>query len=97
MPSDTSKQGIVMNDPDRLDAIASRMLTAQRANRGARHLANAAVELGEPVEAASVAIILDEYRQAYREVHRVLTSGDPDDILYLVARMDPTGAGGTGV
>jgi RNA-splicing ligase RtcB len=86
-----------MNDPNRLDAIASRMLTAQRANRGARHLANAAVELGEPVETASVAIILDEYRQAYREVHRVLTSGDPDDILYLVARMDPTGAGGTGV
>ncbi|WP_207770506.1 hypothetical protein [Frankia canadensis] len=72
------------------------MLTAQRANRGARHLANAAVELGEPVETTSVAIILDEYRQAYREVHRVLTGGDPHDILYLAARLDPA-ASGTGV
>ena len=86
-----------MSDPNRLDAIAARMVTAQRANRGARHLANAAVELGEPVETASVAIILNEYRQAYREVHRVLTGGDPHDILYLVARMDPTAASGTGV
>jgi RNA-splicing ligase RtcB len=85
-----------MNDPNRLDAIASRMLTAQRANRGARHLANAAVELGEPVETASVAIILVEYRQAYRAVHSVLNSGDPADILYLVARMDPTLTNGTG-
>ncbi|KLL09661.1 hypothetical protein FrCorBMG51_23440 [Protofrankia coriariae] len=81
---------MAMNDPNRLDAIASRMLTAQRATRGARHLANAAIELGEPVETASVAIVLNEYRQAYREVHSVLTSGDPADILYLVAHMDPT-------
>ena len=82
-----------MYDSDRLDAIALRMVTAQRANRGARHLANAAVELGEPVETASLAIILDEYRQAYREIHRVLTDGDPYDVLYLVARMDPTVTG----
>jgi len=66
------------------------MVIAQRANRGARHLANVAVELGEPVETASVAVILDEYRKAYREIHGVLTGGDPEDILYLVARMDPT-------
>jgi RNA-splicing ligase RtcB len=82
-----------MNDQNRLDAIAARMLTAERANRGARHLANAAIELGEPVETTSVAIILDEYRQAYREVHRVLTDGDPYDIVYLVARLDPSGTG----
>ncbi len=83
-----------MNDQNRLDAVAARMLTAQRATRGIRHLANAAVELGEPAETASEAIIRDEYREAYREVHGVLTAGDPYDIVYLVARLDPTATGG---
>ncbi|WP_241255365.1 hypothetical protein [Candidatus Protofrankia californiensis] len=78
----------MMGDTSRLDAIASRMLTAERATRGVRHLANAAVELGETVDTAGVAAVLSEYRQAYREVHDVLTSGDPTDIVYLAAQLD---------
>ncbi|WP_131744714.1 hypothetical protein [Frankia sp. Cppng1_Ct_nod] len=76
-----------MTDSTSLDAIALRLLTAQRATLGVRRLANAAVELGEPVDAAGVNAILAEFRQAYREVHEVLVHGDPADIVYLAAQL----------
>lgn len=80
----------MMGDTSRLDAIAARLLTAERANRGVRHLANAAVEIGEMVDTAGAVAILSEYRQAYREVHDVLTNGDPADIVYLASQLDPS-------
>lgn len=77
-----------MIDTARLDTLASRLLTAQRANRGARRLANAAVELGEPVDAAGMSAVLAEFRQAYRAVHQVMACGDPEEVVYLAARLD---------
>jgi len=78
-----------MIDISHLDAIALRLVTAQRATRGIRHLANAAVELGEPVDAAGVNTILTEFRGAYREVHDILAGGSPKDVVYLAAQLDP--------
>jgi hypothetical protein len=77
-----------MCDTARLDAIASRLLTAQRATRGARRLANIAVELGEPVDAAGVGAILAELREAYREAHEVLARGKLTEVVYLAAQLD---------
>ncbi|WP_261570054.1 hypothetical protein [Frankia gtarii] len=77
-------------DPARLDEIAFHLLTAQRASRGIRRLANAAVEIGEPVDAAGVSAVLAEFRAAYREVHEVLASGISEDIVYLAAQLDRT-------
>jgi hypothetical protein len=78
-----------MSDTARLDAIAARLLTAQQATRGARRLANVAVEIGEPVDAAGIGTILAELREAYRETHDVLVHGEPTDVVYLAARLDP--------
>jgi hypothetical protein len=78
-----------MSDTARLDAIAARLLTAQRAACGARRLANVAVELGEPVDAAGVNAILAELREAYREAHDVLARGERTDVVYLAAQLDP--------
>lgn len=79
-----------MVDTARLDAIASRLLTAERATRGARHLANVAVELGKSVDAAGVNVIRAELLEAYLEVYNVLADGDPAEIIYLAAKLDPT-------
>ncbi len=78
-----------MVDTARLDAIASRLLTAERATRGARHLANVAVELGKSVDAAGVNVIRAELLQAYQEVYDVLADGDPADVIHLAAQLDP--------
>jgi hypothetical protein len=79
-----------MVDTARLDAIASRLLTAERAARGARHLANVAVELGKSVDAAGVKVIRAELLEAYQEVYDVLAEGDPADVIHLAAQLDPT-------
>jgi hypothetical protein len=77
-----------MSDTARLDAIAARLLTAHRATRGARRLANVAVELGEPVDAAGVSMIIAELREAYRETHDVFVRGERTDVVYLAAQLD---------
>lgn len=79
-----------MTDTARLDIMAARLLTAQRATRGARRLANIAVELGEPVDAAGVSAIVAELREAYRETHDVLVQGERADVVYLAAQLDQT-------
>ncbi len=79
-----------MSDTAQLDAIASRLLTAQRATRGARRLANVAIELGEPVDTAGVSTIFAELREAYRQAHDVLVRGEPTDVVYLAAQLDRT-------
>jgi hypothetical protein len=79
-----------MSDTAQLDAIASRLLTAQPATRGARRLANVAIELGEPVDTAGISAIFAELREAYRQAHDVLVRGEPTDVVYLAAQLDRT-------
>jgi hypothetical protein len=79
-----------MVDTARLDAIASRLVEAERATRGARHLANVAVELGKSIDVAGVNVIRSELLQAYQDVYEVLADGDPADVIYLASKLDPT-------
>jgi hypothetical protein len=78
-----------MRDREHLDAMADRLIVARQAGRGLRHLATVAVELGEPVDSAGTSAIIAELRAAYLDVHEALAHGEPAEVVYLAARLDP--------